>query len=122
MQYEYYYSELSIVEKRIYRLLYDAIKEYKQKISFGYVLNLCLDRIIRAVEYDHPELYYWNCHKVQYVSSTVQITVLLKYYLTYAEVIFSCGCTNLKGNEYVLIGMVITLGEFKIGYVNKRFY
>lgn len=87
MQYEYYYSKLPVMERKIYRTLYNAIKKYKSEVTLAVTLNLHLGRIVRAIEYDHPELYYWNCQKIQLVTSVIGMTVQLKYYFEYAEVL-----------------------------------
>lgn len=87
VQYEYYYSKLQPVEKKIYRILYNAVKEYKQEVCFTFIPNLNLGKIIRSIECDHPELYYWNCHNIQFLTNIIKITVQLKYYLKYTDVL-----------------------------------
>lgn len=99
MQYEYYYSKLPAVEKRIYRLLCDAVKEYKPMVGFALIPNLHFGKIIRAIEYDHPELYYWNCQKVQIVSNIVGITVRLEYYFKYTDVLKNASKIEQGVNE-----------------------
>lgn len=86
MQYEYYYAALSQPEKRIYRLIYDALKEFKKYIVFEIPNDLLLPRTAKALEYDHPELYYWN--DLQIVTETFgnQMKIELDYFWNQEDV------------------------------------
>lgn len=86
MQYEYYYQQLSIIERKIYRTVSDGIKEFKPYVEFKNILDVNLMRIFRAIEYDHPELFYWNGQRIRTKTKGISKAVKLDYYWKQEEV------------------------------------
>ena len=53
---KYYYNKLNILEKKIYRQIYDGILNFSSPICCNHSTHLA--DIIYAVSYDNPELFY----------------------------------------------------------------
>ena len=58
MQYEYYRKGFSRIEREIYRIVENGLVNYKPYVSFEAVSLEQLNKIVKALEYDHAELYY----------------------------------------------------------------
>lgn len=80
MQYEYYYQQLLVNERKIYRIIYNGVKEFKDYVELKNVVDANWGRIFKAVEYDHPEVYYWNGQRVRTKSKGFSKAVKLDYY------------------------------------------
>lgn len=87
MQYEFYYSELAPEERRIYRKICNSLKRYERVISIGKVGQEQLQRIVRALEYDHPELYYWDYREITTNTIGSRMTIRVNYFWTNSEIV-----------------------------------
>ena len=82
---DYFYKQLTSAEKRVYNELYNAILKGENSASLPYSLfesGACNKmQIVRALTYDHPELFWISCgYKT---SSTAQITEYEAYEFPY---------------------------------------
>ncbi len=85
MQYEYYYMQLSKQERVIYRKLHEGIKKYKDLVVFDTPIYIKNDRVIRALEYDHPELYYWDFQLLKTKTRGSETAIKLDYFINREE-------------------------------------
>ena len=86
MQYEYYYGGLSPGERKIYRIIYDGIKSHNSIAVFDKVEGGSIEKIAKALEYDHPELYYWNNQLIQTKIKGRQMAIKLDYFWNKKEI------------------------------------
>ncbi len=109
MQYEYYYQELDRREKQVYRGLMEAISKHE---SMAVVENggalASVNRVVRALDYDHPELYYWDCRNIVIKTRGNQMAIKLDYYLNKEEI--------SKNKPKIERGIAEILGKCKSQY------
>lgn len=56
MQYEYYRKGFSRIEREIYRTIENGLINHEPYVSFTLIKAEQINRIVKALEYDHPEL------------------------------------------------------------------
>lgn len=77
---EYYFSKLTSTEQKQYKKVIDAIENGKVSVKFA--INITAEvvtKIISAVDYDHPELFYVDFKRVKYLSTPVGIIYCIDY-------------------------------------------
>lgn len=86
MQYEYYYSKLSQKERQVYRKINESLKLHSAFVEIHKLEDNQLLRVIRALEYDHPELYFWDTRKVVTKTNSNKMALKLAYYWSTEEI------------------------------------
>lgn len=79
MQYEYYRKCLSHTERDIYRIIESGLAKHEQYVLFEEVSMEQLNIIVKGLEYDHPELYFWDNRKLMTKIKDRQIILKLNY-------------------------------------------
>ena len=76
----YYYLQLSSIEKKVYDDIYMGLMVHREQISTVYIKNAgkSLARIMKAIQYDHPEIYYVE-RGYSYTCGTTQMVVYVRY-------------------------------------------
>ena len=64
MQYEYYRKGFSRIEREVYREIENGLDKHEPYVSFELISMEQLNKIVKAIEYDHPELYFWDNRNV----------------------------------------------------------
>lgn len=86
MQYEYYRKGFSRTEREIYRIIENGLINHEPYVSFVLISMEQLNRIVKALEYDHPELYFWDNRKIATKISAGKMALKLNYYWDKAEI------------------------------------
>ena len=130
MQYEYYYMRLSKSEKDIYKELHEGVKEFKPLVSFKKHDGVNYDRVVRALEFDHPELYYWDSRVVKSKTRGNDAALKIDYFIEQNEVNRNAPkvekgitsilgkCNSQFGSEYDRFKSIYDCMVRNINYVN----
>ena len=86
MQYEYYRKGFSRIEREVYRAIENGLDKHEPYVSFELISMEQLNKIVKAIEYDHPELYFWDKRKIQTKIKAGQMTLKLDYYWSKSEI------------------------------------
>ncbi len=86
MQYEYYRKGFSRIEREVYRAIENGLDKHEPYVSFELISMEQLNKIVKAIEYDHPELYFWDNRKIQTKIKAGQMALKLDYYWSKAEI------------------------------------
>lgn len=77
---DYYFSKLSSTERKQYQKVMTAIINNEASVKFSmHINNDIVTKVILAVAYDHPELFYVDFKKIRYVSSPLGIVCYVDY-------------------------------------------
>lgn len=73
----FYYSQLSTLEKQCYEKMIESINLGKAEVRFPLMAKV--DKIVTAVSYDHPEIFYVDFKRIQYVQTAFGIILNIRY-------------------------------------------
>lgn len=77
---EYYFSKLTSTEKKQYQKVLTAIRNNETCVKFSMYMNKdIVTKVISAVAYDHPELFYVDLKKIRYVNTPLGIAYYIDY-------------------------------------------
>jgi len=104
---EYYFSKLTSTEKKQYQRVITSIKNYDTCVNFSMYMNDdSVAKVISAVAYDHPELFYVDFKKIRYV----RVPFGVAYYIDYSiKSVFLNDVINNLENK-----IIATLRELRI--------
>ena len=86
MQYEYYRKGFSRIEREIYRTIENGLDKHEPYVSFELISMEQLNKIVKSIEYDHPELYFWDNREIKTKIKAGQMALKLNYYWSKAEI------------------------------------
>ena len=71
----YYYDHLSAAEQRYYAKVLHALVQRENLIGSGLMIyDGSFERVLRAISYDHPELFYVDFQRLSYSKSPFGIS------------------------------------------------
>lgn len=71
----YYYNHLSFIEQRFYQHVLKSLKKRSSSISSDILLqDKSFDKVLRAIAFDRPELYYVNFQALSYMQTPFGVT------------------------------------------------
>ncbi len=115
---DYYYNQLTLKEKTLYRQIYSATLNFEPEIETGYpdltLKELGMDAL-NAVRYDHPELFYL-ISSYKYDSSG---TMYMKYTITKGQFASINASIESKAEE-MLHGLVLSDRALAIAWINEK--
>lgn len=77
--FEYYFLNLSSIEKNCYRKIVKSIEAGSSSVSIMLMNAGAISKIITAVSYDHPEFFYVNFRNLNFMSTPVSTTYMIDY-------------------------------------------
>ena len=81
----YYYSCLSKAEKQIYKLIYSGLQNFRGQITVPRLAGLDICKIISAIDFDNPHLFYVCFEKVNTGESLSEVVFFPQYYFSKQE-------------------------------------
>lgn len=77
---EYYYSQLTSFEKKQYEKILMAVENYETAVRFApSVQSDVIKKLVLAVGYDHPELFYINFKQFRFIRTVIGIIYQVDY-------------------------------------------
>ena len=77
---------LSPKEQQMYNAMYEAICKFNKEVRLEKSSNINeLRRIVRALNYDNPQMFYVNLHQYQYILGDTYTKVFFEYYFEEKE-------------------------------------
>ena len=81
----YYYSCLSKAEKQIYKLIYSGLQNFRGQITVPRLAGLDICKVISAIDFDNPHLFYACFEKVNTGESLSEVVFSPQYYFSKQE-------------------------------------
>ena len=81
----YYYSCLSKAEKQIYKLIYNGVQNFQKQIVVPRLAELDICKIVSAIDYDNPHLFFVCFEKVNTAESLSEVVFFPEYYFSKQE-------------------------------------
>ena len=81
----YYYSCLSKEEKQIYKLIYSGLQNFRGQIVVPRLAGLDIYKIISAIDFDNPHLFYVCFEKVNTLEGLSEVVFSPQYYFSKQE-------------------------------------
>ena len=81
----YYYSCLSKEEKQIYKLIYSGLQNFRGQIVVPRLAGLDICKIISAIDFDNPHLFYVCFEKVNTLEGLTEVVFSPQYYFSKQE-------------------------------------
>lgn len=77
---EYYYSKLQCNEQVYYKKILDAISKGESNVKlFSFVNSEVMTRIVTAVNYDHPELFFVDFRHLNFLGTPLGVVYQINY-------------------------------------------
>lgn len=81
------YSRLSITEKTVYMKIVKAIEHLEDNVSFVEINNnKILEKALTAIKLDHPEFFYIDFQRINYVCTASNMIYRIKYIVPKAQI------------------------------------
>lgn len=79
---DYFYAQLSMPEKRCYQEIRGAMLRHAESVKVNVALLAdSISKVLHALNYDNPDLYYVDFQQVNYVISAIDVSFIFNYLL-----------------------------------------
>ncbi len=107
----YYYSCLSGSEKKIYRLIYSGLQKFCGEIVVSDIAGMDLSKIIAAIDYDNPHLFYVRFEHYRTASEGLNTFYFPEYYFSKQKAARLWG--SVQGKVKAILQQIRGTGDYE---------